>query len=222
MSGAVSSSSGVRPAVVAFRPGDHPPGLATLAESAEIRYGTSLEELRVGLPGAEVLFVADFRSRMLRDVWSYARDLQWIHVSGAGVDAVLFPELVNSSISLTNARGIFERAMAEYVLGLLLAFAKGFPRTIELQRHHVWQHRETERVDGRTVLAVGAGSIGREIGRFARAVGMRVLSVARRPREADPDFECVMAIEDLRTILPEAEAPLLNVVDKKRGYVPTG
>lgn len=180
-----------------------------MAEAAEVRYATSPEELRAALPGARVLFVADFRSRMLRDAWPHARDLRWAHVAGAGVDAVLFPELVSSPVVLTNSRGVFDRAIAEYVLGLVLAFAKDLPRTLELQRRRAWRHRETERLAGRTVLVVGAGSIGREIGRLARAAGMRVLGVARRARDVDPDFERVAAVDALHAVLPEADYVVL-------------
>lgn len=198
-----------RGAVVVLHGKDRPPGLAPVAEAAEVRYAASPEELRAALPGAEVLFVADFRSRVLREAWPYARGLRWIHVAGAGVDAVLFPELVSSPVVLTNSRGVFDRAIAEYVLGLMLAFAKDLPRTLALQRRHAWQHRETEHLAGRTVLVVGAGSIGREIGRLARAAGLRVLGVARRPRGTDPDFERVAAVEDLHAVLPEADYVVL-------------
>ncbi len=200
-----------RPTVVVLHHGERPPGLESVAGAAEVRYAGSLEALRAALPGAEVLFVADFRSRMLREAWPAARDLRWIHLAGAGVDAVLFPGLVSSPVVLTNSRGIFDRAMAEYVLGLMLALAKDLPRTLELQRRRAWQHRETDRLEGRTVIVVGAGSIGREVGRFARAAGMRVLGVARRRRDADPDFERVAAVEELHAVLPEADYVVLTL-----------
>ena len=95
-----------------------------MAQAAEVRYAASVEELRAALPGASVLFVTDFRSGILRDAWAHARDLHWIHGAGAGVDPLLFPELVDSSVVLTNSGGIYDHAMAEYVLLLVLAPAK--------------------------------------------------------------------------------------------------
>ncbi len=47
-----------RGAVVVLHGKDRPPGLAPVAEAAEVRYAESPEELRAALPGAEVLFVA--------------------------------------------------------------------------------------------------------------------------------------------------------------------
>jgi len=197
-----------------------------VAEAAEIRYAASPDEFRSALEGAQALFVADFRSGMLRDAWAHARDLRWIHHGGAGVDPLLFPELVRSRVVLTNSGGVFDRAMAEYVLGLILAFAKDLPRTLELQRRREWRHRETEGLDGRTVLVVGAGRIGSEIGRILRGAGMRVLGVARRPRPAlavaqspgrpgaappDAAFERVVGIAGLHAVLPEADYVVLSL-----------
>ena len=215
-----------RPAVVVLYATNRPSGLEPMAEAAELRYAASTDELRAALAGAQVLFVADFRSGMLRDAWAHARGLRWIHHGGAGVDPLLFPELVRSDVVLTNSGGVFDRAIAEYVLGLVLAFAKDLPRTFDLQRRHEWLHRESERINGKTVLVVGAGSIGREIGRLLHAAGMRVLGVARRARpaaargpagggssagDADAAFERVAGIDELQAVLPEADYVVLSL-----------
>lgn len=216
---------------------DRPSGLTAVADAAEIRYAASADELRAALPRAQVLFVTNFRSVMLREAWPQARDLRWIHGAGAGVDPLLFPELVRSPVVVTNSRGVYDRAIAESVLGFVLAFAKDLPRTLDLQGRREWQYRETERVDGRTVLVVGAGSIGREVGRLARAAGMRVLGVARRARKAvggeagarkaadrgspDAAFERVVGIDELHAVLPEADYVVLALplTSETRGLV---
>jgi phosphoglycerate dehydrogenase-like enzyme len=210
---------GGRPVVLVLHGRNRPAGLEPVAAAADVRYAESPEDLRAELPGAEVLFLAEFRSGMLRDAWPSARGLRWIHSSGAGVDPILFPDLIRSTVVLTNSRGIYDRAMAEYVLGLILAFAKQLPQTLDLQRRREWLYRETERLDGRTAVIVGAGSIGGEIARLLRAAGMRVLGVARRPRgpvrtepgSASPDepFERVAGIDELHAVLPEADFVVL-------------
>jgi phosphoglycerate dehydrogenase-like enzyme len=125
----------------------------------------------------------------------------------------MFPELIASPVVLTNSRGIFDHAIAEYVLGLILAFAKDLPHTLDLQRRREWQYRETERIDDRTALIVGAGSIGRDVGRLLRAVGMRVLGAGRtggvrRGGDAEP-FERVVSAAGLPAVLPEADYVVL-------------
>ena len=86
--------------------------------------------LRDALPGAAVLLGWKFDATELHEAWDCVDQLRWIQWPGAGVDAVLCPFLVESNIVLTNMRGVFDRAIAEYVLGLILAFAKDLPERI--------------------------------------------------------------------------------------------
>jgi phosphoglycerate dehydrogenase-like enzyme len=192
-------------AVLARAQGPPPPAFEAVAKVATIRHAVSTPELTRALAGAEVLLIWDFRSGQLRDAWSHAEGLRWIHAASAGVDTILFPELVASRVVLTNSRGVFDQAIGEYVLGLILAFAKDLPATFDLQRRHAWQHRETEQVQGQRVLVVGAGGIGRAIGRLARCAGMRVTGVARTARASDPDLGRVAAVRDLMGVLGDAD-----------------
>ena len=168
-------------------------GVEPPADLEEIR---ALADVRVcdaagladALPGAQVLLVWDIFSGALRDAWHAADSLRWVHVAAAGVDKVLFPELRDSDVLVTNARGVFDGPIAEYVLGLVLAHDKQLFTTEALQRSRTWRHRETRRVAGRRVLVVGTGGIGRAIARLLRAVGLEVRGAGRRPRTDDPDF----------------------------------
>jgi phosphoglycerate dehydrogenase-like enzyme len=182
-----------------------PPGIEPVLESASVRFATGASELEGALEGADALFVWDFRSTELRDTWHRADRLRWVHVAGAGVDAVLFPDLVESAVTVTNSRGIFDRSIAEYVLGLMLIFAKYFRQSIELQQQKQWVHRESEMLAGKKVLVVGAGSIGRTIAGLARCASMEVEAVARTARSSDEDFGRIYASEDLDEALPGAD-----------------
>ena len=84
--------------------------------------------------GARVLFLWDFFSTAVREVWPHCADLEWIHVGAAGVDKLLFPELVASPVVVTNARGTFDRPIAEFVLASVLAHAKLLHESHDLQR----------------------------------------------------------------------------------------
>lgn len=191
---------------VLIAPGEAlPPGMEQLAGIASLRQAWDAASLRAALPGTEVLCITDFRTGALHEAWPAADCLRWIHATSAGVDAVLIPEVRASDIVLTNARGIFDRPIAEYVLGHILAFAKGFQCNWELQQRHEWRHRDTETVQGKRVLVVGAGAIGREIARLARLMGMAVEGIARSERRTDPDFEVVHATHDLHARLPHAD-----------------
>jgi phosphoglycerate dehydrogenase-like enzyme len=183
-----------------------------------VRYATA-EDLPDALRGADVLFVWDFLSTTVPDAWPGADRVRWVHIASAGVDRLLFPELVRSPVVVTNSRGVFDRPIAEYVLGLILAFAKDLPVTLDLQRERTWRHRETERIDGRRVLVVGTGPIGRAIGRLLSAAGMTVTGMGRRARPADPDLGPVHASSELASLLPEVDYVVLAapLTDQTRG-----
>ena len=106
----------------------------------------------------------------------------------AGVERVLFPELVASDVVLTNSRYIFDQALAEYTIGLMLALCKDLYTTSSShQIEHRWVQRETETLSGKTVVMVGVGPIARRTAQIARAtrhVGARYRpdGARRRPR----------------------------------------
>jgi phosphoglycerate dehydrogenase-like enzyme len=185
------------------------PRLEELIGEAEIRCANSAEELRRLLPGAEVMLGWNFRAASLREAWDAVDSLRWIHWAGAGVDAALFDELVASDVRMTNARGVFDRPMAEWVLGMIIAFAKRFPQTLASQARAEWHYRMSELVAGKRALVVGVGSIGRAVARLLRAVGMEVEGVGRSARDADPDFGHVHAIDDLLSQLAGADYVVL-------------
>lgn len=188
---------------------DEVPRLAELENEAEIRLVTSSDELRAALPGAEAMLSWNFCADSLRQAWDSARDLRWIHWGGAGVDAAMFAELKQSEIVLTNARGVFDQPMAEWVLGMILCFAKRFPQTLEFQAKHEWNYRLSETAAGKQGLVVGVGSIGRAVGRLLQAAGMRVDGVGRSARDGGADFNHIHAIADLHTQLPLADYVVL-------------
>lgn len=181
-------------------PGDPPPeppeiqrpaGLEVIERQAEVRY-TDAAGLGAALDGAQALFLWDFFSPAVQQAWPHATALEWIHVAAAGVDALMFDELRSSDVTVTNAQGIFDRPIAEYVLAAILAHAKDFAGSQRHQQRRQWVHRETARVQGTRALVIGTGAIGRETARLLRAVGIEVTGAGRTAREQDPDFGTVV------------------------------
>ena len=186
-----------RVVVMGATEGSPPPGIGVVAEAVDLAFADTEAELAAALPGADVLFAWRPRSALLEPVWDRASDLRWIQSASAGVDGLLFPKLVESEVVVTNARGVFDVAMAEYVLGLLLLFAKGLPGVLERQRRKEWRPGDSELLAGKRLLVVGVGSIGRAIGRLGEALGMRVRGVGTTSREDDDVFETVLGVDDL-------------------------
>jgi phosphoglycerate dehydrogenase-like enzyme len=199
---------------------DLPPNLDEISRLCEVRTAGPAD-LAAALPGADVLLTWDFRTPALADAWPKADRLRWVHTASAGVDNVLTPEVAASGVTVTNSRGVFDGAIAEYVLGLVLAFAKDMPGTWDRQRRREWQHRETERVAGATAVIVGVGPIGRAIARLLRGLGMRVRGVGRSARSGDPEFGDVGSSADLVRLVPEADYVVLAapLTDQTRGMM---
>jgi phosphoglycerate dehydrogenase-like enzyme len=171
---------------------------------AEVRY-VDAAGLPDALRGADCLLVWDFHSRAVEPAFSAADQLTWMHIASTGVDNVLFDAMRQSDVVLTNSSGVFDGAIAEYVLGCVLAFAKDFRTTLVAQSEKRWFHRETERIAGRRAVVVGTGPIGRAIARLLSAAGLQVTGVGRTARDSDPDFGTVHAVSGLYDSLRAAD-----------------
>ncbi len=208
------------PSVLVLCGDSPPPKMRAIEGLAGVRLSGE-KELAERLPGAEILFVWDSWPDALAAAWPLAGSLRWVHVSSAGVDRLLFPGLVASDVRLTNSRRVFDEPIAEYVLALVLAFAKDLPATLRRQGRREWAHRETERVGGARALVIGPGPIGRAIGRRLSAMGMSVEGLGRTARPSDPDLGRVRPASDLYAALADADYVVLSapLTGETRGMI---
>lgn len=177
-----------------------------LRELADVSVVRTADELREQLPGTEVMFLNDVRSTLIKEVGP--GDLRWIQSSGLGVDALLTPEVLASGLTVTIARGVCERPIAEWVLSAVLMFVKDMRTTLDLQRARKWVHRDTRPLLGRHAVLLGAGPVGAEIALLLRAAGLTVDVVARNRRD-DPLLGPVLGLQDLDTLLTYADDVIL-------------
>lgn len=221
-----------RPIILVLRPSDPdtplhtPPGLERIGDRAEIRF-TDAGRIAEDIAGAQALFLWDFFSGAIPQAWPHADRLQWIHVAAAGVDTLLFDELRDSQVQVTNAQGIFDRPIAEWVLGAVLAEAKDFAGNYRYKEQKAWRHRETKRVQGTRAMVVGTGAIGREIARLFTAVGIEVTGAGRTARQQDEDFGVVVPSETLEEHVGEFDiivnaAPLTPATEGLVGPITLG
>jgi phosphoglycerate dehydrogenase-like enzyme len=123
---------------------------------------------------------------LLREVFLACPQLRWVHSRSAGLDSLLFPELVASDVQLTNGTGIFSRSLGEFALAMILYFAKDLRRMSRNREAGRWEQFDVDEIAGQTVGIVGYGDIGRAVAVRAHAMGMRVLALKRHPL-ASPD-----------------------------------
>ena len=139
------------------------------------------------LTEAEVLLLGTVPPSVLDHILSRAPRLRWIHSASAGVDRIATAAVRERALAVTNARGVFSRPIAEYVVMMSLAIARRLPQLLELQRERTWQPLRGRELSELTIGIVGYGSIGYEVARLLRPFGCRVVATRRRPQRGAGD-----------------------------------
>src|SRR5262249_4445476 len=147
------------------------------------------------------------------------KNLRWIQVGHAGVEKDLNPELLASKAVFTNTARVYGPNVADQAFALLLWLTRGGrPPGMALSSNSqpgpaMWdwlkQEAKPQELHGKTMLVVGLGGIGTQIGRRAHAFGMRVLAVDPKDMER-PDF--VFSLDKpakLMELLPKADVVVL-------------
>src|ERR1700722_1282404 len=161
------------------------------------------------LRAAEVVVTWSLRPEQFKA----ASHLRWIHAPSAAVHQLLFPELVNSDVVLTNSREVHGPVVAEHVMALIFALAKKIPQAVRFQQNHVWGQQtmwETKprprEIAGATLGLVGLGSIGTQVAKHAFALGMRVIATREHPEKPIPEgIDHVFSPAELHTLLAQSD-----------------
>lgn len=142
----------------------------------------SVEGLADGpLEDVEVLLRGWLSSEAFDRLLARAPGLRWVHSATSGVERALTPAAIERGLTVTNARGVFTRPIAEHVLMLMLAISRRLPQLLELQRERTWQPLQGVELRERTIGIVGYGSIGRAVASLAGAFGTRIIALRRHP-----------------------------------------
>jgi phosphoglycerate dehydrogenase-like enzyme len=170
---------------------------------------------------AEIVVAWSIRPEQVRT----ATRLRWIHSPAAAVHQLMFPEIVDREIILTNAREVHGPVVAEHVIALIFALAKKIPGAVRLQEKHLWGQQilwdelpRMREVAGATAGMVGLGSIGRPFVKSAKAVGMRVIAVREHPEKGREGADEVFGSDRIDEIFRQADYIVLAapVTDRTR------
>jgi phosphoglycerate dehydrogenase-like enzyme len=137
-----------------------------------------------------------------------AQRLKWLHVFNVGVDHPIYSEMLARGVRLTTSAGSTAGPIAQTAIMGLLALARGFPRWLHAQRNRQWSpERKTPPRDlrGQTVIVLGLGTIGTEIARLARVLGLKVIGVRRGPRRAEDPVDELHPPAALPDLLPRCD-----------------
>jgi phosphoglycerate dehydrogenase-like enzyme len=153
-------------------------------------------EWRAILRGAEITW--DFPESNGDGPAELTPNLKWVQATSAGVGARVKrlglqdrPEVI-----ITTASGIHARPLAEYVFGALIGHVKQTPKLADDQRNHHWERFTPDTLDGKTMVLVGPGRIGREVARVAHTFGMTVHALAR---DSEPARAAQLGVDEVFT-----------------------
>jgi D-2-hydroxyacid dehydrogenase (NADP+) len=118
-----------------------------------------------------------------------AKNLKWLHLGLVGVEELMYPELLESDVRLTNSMGYHQIPVAEHVFALILARTRAIHISMRNQFERRWNRRPAAyavyELNGQTLGIVGLGKVGRAVAKLGRAFGMRVIGYD--VREIDDD-----------------------------------
>src|SRR2546423_7090819 len=156
--------------------------LEPIRNAANIYVGNELKSVEEHARGTEIILYSGLAGNTVpfREVWPHAKKVRWIHSLSAGLDKLLFPELIESPVVVTNARGVFKRSLAEFAVLGMLYFYKRVRRLVESQRAHKWDDFFVDWLPGKIMGVVGYGEIGRECAMLAKAMGVKVYATRRK------------------------------------------
>lgn len=186
------------------------PMLDRLPGPVKILAGDTEEFLSSTAPEADVILTGFHDGSKLRTVLPIAQRLRWIHVLSAGVERILVPEVVASTVPMTNGRAVFGPALAEFALGAILYFAKDFRRLICNQQDGRWEQFDVSFIRGQRLGIVGYGGIGQETAKLAHAVGMKVAAIRRKQTCRDSLVERFFAPDALHEMLSLSDYVLIS------------
>lgn len=151
-------------------------------DQVSFSFFASKEEAGVELESADVLVT--YGEDLTEEHLKQYKNLKWIQVLTAGVDKMPLPYLVQSSILLTNVKGIHKVPMAEYAFAAMLQVARNLNEAFQKQQNKKWDPRlRVDELYDKTLGIIGVGAIGEEIARRAHVFGMKVVGVTRSGRE---------------------------------------
>ena len=177
-----------------------------IADRIRISIGYGGDILDRELATADAVFCWDFERRDLR---RRAPNLRWVHAHGAGVGHMMPLDWLAPGAVLTNSRGVHGQRATEYAFMAILLLSNRIPEMVANQQRARWQEVFSSGIEGKTLLIIGVGHIGKDVAAWAKRAGMQVLGIRRTggPRR---NVDEMHRPENLHALLPRADFVLVS------------
>jgi phosphoglycerate dehydrogenase-like enzyme len=168
----------------------------------EIAHARTPQEERELVRETPIATGVRFEERLL----DHAEALQLFASAAAGTDHLPLESLAERDVAVTNASGVHGPNMAEYALGAILHFVRGFGEAQRRKDRHEWRHFQARELKGSTVTVVGLGAIGQAIVDRLNSFDVETIGVRYSPEKGGPTEEvCGFGEEDLHDALARTE-----------------
>jgi D-2-hydroxyacid dehydrogenase (NADP+) len=175
------------------------------------------QELLCEIHDADIVF-----GRLPCEPFLAAKQLKWVQSIGVGFETMLYPEMIESDVTITNTAGAFDAAMAEHALALILSWTRGVI-TAERNRSRKFYTRDipVSQIEGRRVCVLGLGTIGRNASVRLHHMGMHVTAVDAQVETAPEGVDELLAPHQLHAALAKSDFVVvaLPLTEGTRGLI---
>jgi phosphoglycerate dehydrogenase-like enzyme len=158
-------------------------------------------------------------TRIPESLGKRAPALRWLQFTSAGVDHLWRSWLDEGRVTVTCARSIHAKPMAEFALGCILFFAKGFRQMLDQQAERIYRKFLMREIADRTMCLVGVGEIGGAIAARAQDFGLKTIGVRRHADRPHPHLDEIVAEDRWHEALARADYVVssLPLTERTRG-----
>ncbi|MQA65722.1 MAG: D-2-hydroxyacid dehydrogenase [Alphaproteobacteria bacterium] len=181
----------------------------------DLQVAWSANEMAAAIPGASILLLNNriCTPELGEVIRKKGSGVRWIQFISSGIELGWEMGLPDG-VPVTNAAGVKGTVIGEHVMTMLLALARRVPEFVEARKRREWIrtqiHSQMWSAEGKTLVVVGMGSIGREVARKAKAFDLHVIGVSRAG-QADSNFDEVLPRTELHRALARADAVVISM-----------
>lgn len=167
-------------------------------------------------PAESIEIVLGWSDELIPLIESDASNVKWIQYPYAGVNKLPLELFAEKGIILTNGSGIHAHSVTETTMGLILGMTRNIVEASKNQQAKKWHTPDhLYELNGKTLLIVGAGNIGEQLGRVGQAFGMKTIGINRSGKKInhmDEQFvqselaDIIGQADIVVNILPDTEA----------------
>lgn len=144
--------------------------------------------------------------RLPKEAFLIAEKLNYVQSIGVGFETMLYPEMIESDVKITNTAGAYDDVIAEHAMAHILAYTRGIVRQERNRQIRKWEHGTPHiQIAGLTGCVLGLGSIGRTIAKRLKAFGLTLLAVDVQADTPPEGVDRVVKPDAMHDVLAESD-----------------